>query len=548
MKHLYRNCLLIFAFSSTLVYSQFLQADTSDIQSEKKIKKMNVYARYHRESNHTYENLRDGNPFRRGTPPGTQKLYAGEKHIPLNIDSDLGNVRFEDTVKKRQPVSEFSTSGISFNDLSALLFYSDGPTKVFQYQRGTFVLRAAPSAGALYPLELYVIVNNVAGLTGGLYHYNVKDNSVALIKEADMRKVCAEICNDPTLENADIVCVVTNVFSRATYKYGLRGYRYSYLDAGHVEANMCLTAESLGLGSKGIGVFDDNKLIELLEIDGDIESPAFACSIGNVQKWGKAPTKLTKSIKRAKSEEVDSEYNEGTKEQLGCALDESIRDSAPAFVLNLSQDSVLEKARQKGFEVVKIDSPQSMKGTRLDEIIYYRRSNRDYWDQAIPADLLSYILTYSAGFLKRTGYVYPSLSNNYPIDIYVGIHNVKGIKPGIYYYSPQYSRLEVIRQGDYRKQCADASLGQRFVGDANFIVMMAIHFDRAVSFYGDRGYRNALIDAGCIGEHVYLSAESMGLGACGVGAYLDKPINDIVKIDGVHESVVYFVTVGRLQR
>ena len=124
-------------------------------------------------------------------------------------------------------------------------------------------------------------------------------------------------------------------------------------------------------------------------------------------------------------------------------------------------------------------------------------------------------------------------------------HNVEGIARGVYHYNILEHALELIKEGDYRFRIANACLGQELVGNANIVIIKTAVFER-VKDYGDRGYRYIHLDAGSIGENIYLEAVSMGLGVCGIGAFFDDQINEMLGIDGVKESVIYVTSVGML--
>lgn len=105
--------------------------------------------------------------------------------------------------------------------------------------------------------------------------------------------------------------------------------------------------------------------------------------------------------------------------------------------------------------------------------------------------------------------------------------------------------MELLKEGDYRSKIAKACLGQELVGKANVAIIKTALFERVKS-YGDRGYRYVHLDAGRIGENIYLEAISMGLGVCGIGAFFDDQINEMLGIDGIKETVIYVTSVGRL--
>jgi nitroreductase len=188
-------------------------------------------------------------------PPGRKK-YQGLPKISLPKPDFKGNA-LEDILKKRRSVRNYSKEPVDMASLSQLLFSAQGITGETYGTK----LRTAPSAGALYPIELYVFVHDIQGLKQGLYHYSPFDHSLTLIKEGNLRKA---------IMNAGL-------------KYGQRGYRYIYMEAGHIAENILLQAVSLGLGAVPVGAFADKELDVLLGIDGKSEISLFLIAVGTVQ-------------------------------------------------------------------------------------------------------------------------------------------------------------------------------------------------------------------------------------------------------------------------
>jgi SagB-type dehydrogenase family enzyme len=144
-----------------------------------------------------------------------------------------------------------------------------------------YEFRTAPSAGALYPIETYLVVNRVKDLTGGVYHYSVKSHLLEEIKLGEFGNELASAALDQKMcSDASVVFLWTAIFARSRWRYKQRGYRYIYLDAGHIAQNLALAAVSLGLGSCQIGAFFDDEINSILEIDGVNESAVYLSAIG----------------------------------------------------------------------------------------------------------------------------------------------------------------------------------------------------------------------------------------------------------------------------
>lgn len=130
------------------------------------------------------------------------------------------------------------------------------------------LLRAAPSAGALYPLELYLATQEIEGMEQGLHRYNLLDHSLEKLPiNSGMNEIAACLLDPKAVENANALILIVARFERTIKKYGPRGYRYILLEAGHIAQNLCLLATSQGLGSLCIGGFVDSKLNNALGFD-----------------------------------------------------------------------------------------------------------------------------------------------------------------------------------------------------------------------------------------------------------------------------------------
>lgn len=191
---------------------------------------------------------------------------------------------FEEVVLTRRSTRNFGLQPLSLEKLSALLHFTYGITGEFSFDfdaQSKQALRAAPSAGALYPLEIFPMVLNVNDVEKGIYHYQVLDHSLeCLIKEDFSSKVSALFTEQQFLEKAAVVFIIAAIFKRASLKYKERGYRFVLLDAGHLAQNFYLTANAYDLGAVAVGGFYERELEELLEIDGVEESMIYALAAG----------------------------------------------------------------------------------------------------------------------------------------------------------------------------------------------------------------------------------------------------------------------------
>ena len=210
--------------------------------------------------------------------PSTYKKYPAAKTIKLSLKFPDQSLPIFEVLKKRRSVRSFSSRPLSKVELSFLLWASTG---VRRREHG-YEFRTAPSAGALYPIETYIIVNNVEGLEKGLYHYTIEGHALEELKVGDFgEKLSQAALEQEMLVTAPLVLIWTAIFERSKWKYGQRAYRYVYLDAGHIGQNLALSATGIGLGSCQIGAFFDDEINQILEVDGTAESVIYLSVAGH---------------------------------------------------------------------------------------------------------------------------------------------------------------------------------------------------------------------------------------------------------------------------
>jgi SagB-type dehydrogenase family enzyme len=208
--------------------------------------------------------------------PETYKEYPDRPRVALP-EPKHPEVTLDELLRSRRSVRRFSDDPLSVEELSYLLWACDGITR---RERG-YEFRTAPSAGALYPVETYVAVNDVEGLAPGIYHYSVKHHALEQVRKGPLGEELARAALDQDMcASAPVAIIWTAMFERSRWKYGERAYRYVYLDAGHIAQNMALAAVSLGLGSCQIAATFDDEVNELLGVDGEEESVLYMSVIG----------------------------------------------------------------------------------------------------------------------------------------------------------------------------------------------------------------------------------------------------------------------------
>jgi SagB-type dehydrogenase family enzyme len=214
--------------------------------------------------------------------------------FPVKIGECMNGITFPETIQLPQPqydsrssvesallerrsIRTFSDEPVTLAEVSQLLWAAQGVT----HRRG---FRTAPSAGALYPLEIYIVAAKVTGLAAGIYKYKPGSHELSKIVGGDKRTdLCRAALNQSAVKNAPVVILFCAVYQRTAVKYGQRGIRYVHMEVGHSAQNICLQAISLGLGTVPIGAFRDDKVKKILNCEAD-EEPLYLMPVGKLRE------------------------------------------------------------------------------------------------------------------------------------------------------------------------------------------------------------------------------------------------------------------------
>jgi len=193
------------------------------------------------------------------------------KEIELPKQKEKGITSIEETLNKRRSVRDYKTGPLSLQQVSQLLWSASGKN---------LYRRTAPSAGAAYPLEIYLVVGEVEGLEPGIYHYSPPRHSLEMTKGHDVRsRLSLAALGQEMVEEAPVNIIIAADYGRTTGHYGQRGHRYVQMEVGHVGQNVSLQAIALSLGTVMIGAFGDKEVKEVLGID---EEPLYIIPVGKI--------------------------------------------------------------------------------------------------------------------------------------------------------------------------------------------------------------------------------------------------------------------------
>jgi SagB-type dehydrogenase family enzyme len=236
--------------------------------------------RYHDETKYQRKSMPQGGLNWAHQPSPYKESPDAIKHFPLRPFSQKTGKSLWEAISQRRSTREFSDQPVTFSELSQLMWATQGITLRV---RG-FEFRASPSAGALYPIETYLVVNRVEEIPRGLYRYNVKEAQLILLKDGQFGlELCRAGLGQEMLEEAACVFVWTAIVQRSKWKYRERAYRYIYMDVGHIGQALYLAATALNLGCCTVGAFFDEEIDRVIGVDGMNEISVYLGAVGHAR-------------------------------------------------------------------------------------------------------------------------------------------------------------------------------------------------------------------------------------------------------------------------
>jgi SagB-type dehydrogenase family enzyme len=464
-----------------------------------------------------------------GSKPLPYKRYADferESLAQIGIESRP----LAEVVPQATAATAFTRDAISRDQLSALLLFTNGVTGQVVGSNPPSYRRAAPSAGALYAGEVYVVARRVDGLAPGLYAFQPQEHALVRLREGRLlRRVGAALEDPGTVSNAAAVVLLTNVFQRYKWKYRERGYRYALIDSGHIAENLRLACAGAGIGVASPLRFHDDALNALLGQDGRHEAVCALLALGHASEWGDASEPGPRLIERQLAEPTSwgsldevERYHEGTK-LVPLAGEEASPPPGP-------------EPPSDGEPTLELPALELAPERLVTECIWERRSARRFSPGLLALWELSFVLEMARG---------ASAFASRELELLVVVHRVEGAPSGLYRYHPDSHGLEVLRTGDLRGPLRNACLGQPKAANCAVAFLLVGGIAEARKRAGDRSYRDLLLGAGAMAQRIYLAAEAIDLGARNLAAFLDDSLNELAGLDGTERAIVHLTVLGR---
>jgi SagB-type dehydrogenase family enzyme len=431
--------------------------------------------------------------------------------------------------------------------ISLLLGNSYGLTAQISGMDKPVYLRAAPSAGGLYPAELYLIARGDGELPAGLYSYQPLTHSLCHFWQDDLWPVLQEGCFEhPALAIVSYALITTAVFERSVWRYEDRAYRRICLDTGHLIGNLELNASLNDFQAHAIGGFYDGRLNEMLYLDPDLEAAMSVIALADLRQVSQHLPQGTSAIASA----IDTDYPHLREGELLLYFHQAteIIDPEPEIKAQLVQS--LDKYNFPFCLKIPTACPSlnwGKDGEYLEQTLLKRRSTRRYSGDPLIWDELKGVLSFAYQPQDYAGQgldPHPDYFALAFIQTFIAVSHVEGLEEGCYYYAPQAQELRQIRFKNFRSELHYLCLGQDLGRDASAVIFQTADLQQAVNCWGDRAYRYLHMDAGHLGQRLNLAAIALGLGVSGIGGFFDDEVNEVLGIPA-DEVVLYITTLGK---
>jgi len=472
--------------------------------------------------------------------PSVFKTYPNMELTPLPKEVKHDNEKLS-TILKRSCKKDDAVV-LKIADLSRIIALTYSITGRTPYGDDYHYYRSVASAGALYPVEIYVATNDVEGLQDGLYHFSIAGHALAGLRSEDISGWVADYLQDIPEKRPSLIFFFTAIFFRSAWKYRDRAYRYNLLDTGHLIENLAVALKAQGLPFCLSYDFNDQAINRMLGLDETREVCLAVCRIPGPD-----------TLKRGDGEKDIAELRDSIKGASRVSNKESaypaIADMHMAGVIKgpvaLAATPKLNPVYASIGRTIKIKTSDPWpEKTNYEDAFLLRRSRRNF----IPASLSGNCLMALLECLSMTCRIVPS-EHEYQHSVRTGCitGNVEGFEPGFYLTDEFKSSLGMVDSGSFTGLMAAICLDQKWLTNAAVHFLFITDLEKLEQYYGPRGYRYAMLHSGRLGERLYLAATAMGLGCCGIGAFYDTEAARLLKLKA-GSKLLYLVAVGSVKQ
>lgn len=485
------------------------------------------------------------------------KVYTELLSYPLPLDFSQPALNAITSISRIYPQTsenaapDITRTNLNSKSLAEILFFSGGITREIKYPLSTYYMRAASATGALYPIELYIVCQDLADLKAGIYHFGPADFRLTQIRTGDYRSELAAAAGDNhSIITSPITIIFTSIAWRNAWKYQARSYRHWFWDSGVIAANLLATTVSMGLPTRLIMGFVDDKISQLLCVEDHREAAVVMATIG----IGLSKDLLPKEDRqipylpipkiRPLSKKGETDYpeiwilNDSSKLFSKEEVKEWINEDNPSIIPVYKQSSALAEILDR--QPLSRDQYNSSNVPNLCEVILRRGSSRRFSRSSVSFSVLSTILQSSTrgvplDIFKENG---DSL-----IDIYLIANDINGITPGGYFFNRNSQSLEQLKRNVSRNMSGYLCLGQSLFSDASAVFFLMTDLQSVLKSLGNRGYRASQFEAGVIAGKIYLAAYAQQIGASG-STFFDDAVTEFFSPHASNKSTMIVVGIG----
>ncbi len=430
--------------------------------------------------------------------------------------------------------------------LAEILFLSAGVTKRRSYPGGEMLFRAAACTGALYHVDLYLACGDLDDLEAGVYHFSPHDFALRRLRQGDYRAVLVRAsAREPSIVNAPVILVCVSTFWRNAWKYQARAYRHCYWDNGTILANLLAAASARQLPAKVVIGFVDAAVSELLSLDAKREAPLSLVALGRATSHPPVPpptmAPLALETVPLSKTEVDYPAMRAMHEASSLASEEEVmtwRQVKEKAEGGRMQDELTSAGR-----IIALQRPRDaeLPPDKIEEVIMRRGSTRQFARESITFAQLSTALDRATRGIPADFLDSAEASLN---DVYLIVHAVDDLPSGAYYLRRDQRALELLKEGDFRREAGDLGLGQEIPADCSVNIYFLTDLNRSLERFGNRGYRAAQLDASIMGGKLYLAAYAQRLGASGL-TFFDDDVTGFFSPHAAGKSVMFLLAMGK---
>lgn len=472
--------------------------------------------------------------------PSIYKLYPTVARLALTEQIDCD---FPDTLEVVQRLSPHAAlaapAAWNLETLSRLCYYAYGPTAQQALPGATLTLRAAPSAGALYPAELYLALRGAAGARNGVYHYAPGEHALELLRPADWIAWLADAAAElPAVAEADAVFAISSLWWRTAWKYGPRAYRYCLQDCGHLAGNVILVAAALGYTATVVYNFVDEPVNRLVGLPSAQEAVQILVAIRADRAYRPPPRGAPDQPAPLALESLPPMQPDAAVDAiLPAAGATALREPAAVQALRRCPAALVTETGHR--QLQSPDQAPLLRPTApvsLCQSLLGRRSSHQFKPAPLPGDALSAII-------QALDVAYATDSAQGALELVMIVIRVEGVPEGAYRYDAASRGLILERAGNLSEWAMHLSLDQAFCAAAGAVIFFAADLGNLVQQCGDRIYRNLHLEAGLRAEAAYLVAHALGVGCTGIGAFYDL---ETVRFFNLPETtaIIYELAIG----